>query len=161
MATVFIVQVQLSWGEKRQYLVANDIEPGLAHRLATRKNWQEVMRDALINVPVGPYLPDNQVLPPIATGKVSDVEAVDSTATLKDLQRTRSQFIMASIWQKQSSVTNYNFLRHDYPAASQEQIKADVEYWVNGKQSPKVTAQTLVRIAQQKERLAKELAKNS
>lgn len=161
MANVFIVQVQLSWGEKRRYLVANDIEPGLAHRLATRKNWQEVMRDALINVPVGPYLPDDQFLPPMATGKVIDVEAVDSTAALLDLQRTRSQFIMASIWQKQSSITNYNFLRHDYPAASQEQIKADVEYWVDGKKNSEVTAKTLERITQQKERLAKELAKNS
>ena len=46
MAHVFKVHVMLSWGEQRDYLVANDVEPGLEHRLATRENWQEVMREA-------------------------------------------------------------------------------------------------------------------
>ncbi len=157
MANVFVVQVKLSWGEKREYLVANDIEPGLEHRLATRKNWQAVMHNALINVPVGPYLPSNSVIPPIATAKVIGIRAVDSAAA-PNLQRTRSQFIAAPIWQKQDSATNYNYLHHDYEPATQAQIKADVEHWVDGTDTNATYEQTKKRIQAQKNRLAKEIA---
>lgn len=160
MATEFIVKVRLSWGEEREYLVANDVEPGLAHRLATRKNWQEVMRNALLNVPVGPYLPSGKVNPPMATAKVLDVKAVDAKDIKEKLQRTRSQFIMADIWQKQSSAANYNYLHHDFDKESQEQIKADIGYWVDGKKDPKTVQLTKKRIAAQKKLLAKELSKN-
>lgn len=160
MAEVFVVQVELSWGEGRHYLLANDVEPGLAHRYQTRDNWQEVMLNALINVPVGPYLPDNSVQPPIATAKVTAVSAVaaDSEKAV-GLQRTRSQFIMAAIWQKQASTVNYNYLRHDYNEQSQQQIKADVDFWQNGHQHPAVVAQTKARIAEQ-EKLFAAQAKN-
>ena len=152
MAEVFVVQVALSWGEHRRYLVANDVEPGLAHRYQTRGNWQEVMIDALINVPVGPYLPDDSVQPPMATAKVLGVTAVAAdSAPARDLQRTRSQFIMAAVWQKQSTAVNYNYLRHDYVAQSQAQIKADVDFWQNGQQHPAVVAQTKARIAEQEQ----------
>lgn len=155
MATVFVVQVELSWGVSKQYLIANDVEPGLAHRYETRENWQEVMIDALINVPVAPYLPDNSVQPPIATAKVSGVKAyaADDDA-VQGMQRTRSQFIMAAIWKKQTSEVNYNFLRHDYDAQSQAQIKADVDFWQNGCRHPEVTAKTKQLIAEQEQRLA-------
>lgn len=85
MAHVFKVHVMLSWGEQRDYLVANDVEPGLENRLATRENWQEVMRGALINVPVAPYLPSGEPLPPMATAKVIDVEALPADKMPKDL----------------------------------------------------------------------------
>ena len=65
----FLLHVQLSWGIERDYLLANDVEPGLLHRYQTRKNWQEVIVDALINVPVAPYLPEGYPLPPMATAK--------------------------------------------------------------------------------------------
>ncbi|MGN1279439.1 MAG: hypothetical protein ACI4T4_02010 [Limosilactobacillus sp.] len=159
MAHVFIVHVMLSWGEQRDYLVANDVEPGLEHRLATRENWQEVMRGALINVPVAPYLPSGDPLPPMATAKVSDVEARPAEDMPQGLQRTRSQFIMKDIWQHQSSVANYNFLHHDYDAASQKQIQADIEYWCNGTATTAISAETQARILRQKEKLKKELAK--
>lgn len=157
MATVFTVQVKLSWGEKRRYLLANDVEPGLAHRYATRDNWQEVMIKALINVPVAPYLPDNSVQPPIATAEILAVAAHDdSEEAVMNLQRTRSQFIMAAIWEKQSTTVNYNFLRHDYDQQSQEQIKADVDFWQNGQRHPEVTARTRILIKEQEARLAKQ-----
>lgn len=153
MATVFEVRVKLSWGKEGHYLVANDVEPGLAHRLATRKNWQEVMINALINVPVAPYLPDKSVLPPMATGKVVAVEAVDDQdERIAGLQRTRSQFIMAAIWQKQSETADYNYLRHDYVPETQQQIKADVAYWKRGVATPAVVKQTQERIAEQQQR---------
>ena len=42
---VFVAHVTLSWGEKRDYLIANDVEPGLQHRLDTYGNsWTEVMQ---------------------------------------------------------------------------------------------------------------------
>lgn len=155
MATVFVVQVKLSWGVEKQYLVANDVEPGLAHRYETRKNWQEVMIDALINVPVAPYLPDNAVQPPMATAQVSGVEAYAADdPVVQGLQRTRSQFIMAAIWKKQTSEVNYNFLRHDYDEQSQAQIKADVDFWQNGRQHPAVTSRTKQLIAEQEKRFA-------
>lgn len=160
MATVFVVHVRLSWGEERDYLVANDVEPGLAHRLATRKHWQEVMNGALINVPVGPYLPSNQIQPPIATAKVISVKAIPVEKLQEKLQRTRSQFIMADIWQRQSEEANYNFLHHDYDQSSQAQIKADIDYWTTGKVNSQIIKQTLARITDQRQRLKKEL-KNS
>lgn len=157
MATVFTVQVKLSWGEERRYLLANDVEPGLAHRYATRENWQEVMLKALINVPVAPYLPDDSVQPPIATAEVMAVTAHDEgDASVQGLQRTRSQFIMAAIWEKQSTAANYNFLRHDYAQSSQEQIKADVDFWQNGRHHPAVIAQTRALIAKQEARFKKQ-----
>ncbi|WP_267200996.1 DUF7679 family protein [Limosilactobacillus kribbianus] len=158
MAHVFVVQVELSWGEKREYLLANDVEPGLEHRLATRKDWQEVMRGALINVPVGPYLPSERIVPPMATAKVLDVRAVAADAAPK-LQRTRSQFIMAAVWQKQDSATNYNFLHHDYSPETQAQIKADVDYWVNQTSTANATKRTKQRIAEQEKEFAKEIEK--
>ena len=101
---VFVAYVTLSWGEKRDYLIANDVEPGLQHRLDTYGNsWNEVMQNALMNVPVAPYLPSNSVQPPIATAKVSDVEARDFGPTEEKLQRTRSQFIMAAMWEKHAA----------------------------------------------------------
>lgn len=155
MAHVFKVHVMLSWGEQRDYLLANDVEPGLEHRLATRENWQEVMRGALINVPVAPYLPEGYPLPPIATAKVIDVTAIDAEKTPQDLQRTRSQFIMATVWERQDIRANYNYLRHDYDAASQRQIKADVTHWVDGTTTEEVFTQTKARIIKQEQKLKK------
>lgn len=159
MAYAFKVHVILSWGEQRDYLVANDVEPGLEHRLATRKNWQEVMRGALINVPVAPYLPSGKPMPPISTAKVVDVVAIPADDLSEGLQRTRSQFIMAAVWENQDSRTNYNYLRHDYDLASQRQIKADVEYWCDGVDTTAVVAITKARIAAQKKKFQKELGK--
>lgn len=158
MSTTFLLHVQLSWGEKRDYLIANDVEPGLQHRYETRENWQAVIINALINVPVAPYLPSNAIVPPIATGKVLGVEAVDLSDVAADVQRTRSQFIMAVVWQKQSAATNYNFLHHDYDEWTQKQIKADVDYWCNNRHHPLVTLVTKWRRAEQRCRLHRELA---
>lgn len=156
---VFVAHVTLSWGEKRDYLIANDVEPGLQHRLDTYGNsWNEVMQNALMNVPVAPYLPSNSVQPPIATVKVSDVEARDFGPTEEKLQRTRSQFIMAAMWEKQSAETTANFLHHDYDQASQAEIFADVDYWVNGTKHPDVWAHTQQLIADQEKRLSEETA---
>ena len=58
---------------------------------------------------------------------------------------------MAAVWQKQSTAVNYNYLRHDYVAQSQAQIKADVDFWQNGQQHPAVVAQTKARIAEQEQ----------
>ena len=102
MATAFLVHTRLSWGKTCDYLIANDVEPGLMHRYETREDWQEVILDALINVPLAPYLPSGQPIPPIGTAKVIGVEAVDPAQVKKTVQRTRSQFIMATIWKKQS-----------------------------------------------------------
>ncbi|MDO4902866.1 MAG: hypothetical protein Q3959_01240 [Limosilactobacillus sp.] len=157
MATAFKVLVNLSWGVQREYLIANDVEPGLDHRYKTRDNWQDVIIDALINVPVGPYLPDNSVQPPIATGKVASVEAVDSDdPAVSGIQRTRSQFIMADIWRKQNADVNANFLRHDYDELSQKQIVADVDFWENGNRHPDVYDDTRRAIAAQEKRYAEQ-----
>lgn len=146
----FKLHVILSWGEERDYLLANDVEPGLEHRYQTRENWQEVMRDALINVPVGPYLKSKCVIPPIATAKVLDVTACDQIDPT--LQRTRSQFIMAAIWQKQTFEQDYNFMHHDYPSWSQKQIWADVDYWNTGQSHPVINLITKWRVMLQKHR---------
>ena len=43
-------------------MIANDVEPGLASRRDRGDNdWNAVMLNALINVPVAPYLKDNRV----------------------------------------------------------------------------------------------------
>lgn len=159
MSTTFLLHVQLSWGEERDYLIANDVEPGLQHRYETRENWQEVIINALINVPVAPYLPSNAIIPPISTAKVLGVEAVESADIDPEIQRTRSQFIMAVVWQKQTVETNYNFLHHDYDEATQRQIKADVDHWCNGNHHPLINLTTKWRIAQQRRRLHRELVK--
>ena len=150
MVAAFKLHVVLSWGEERNYLLANDVEPGLEHRYQTRENWQEVMKGALINVPVGSYIKDNRVIPPIATAKVLGVTAVDQVDP--KLQRTRSQFIMAAIWESQSEVQDYNFMHHDYSRWSQRQIKADVDYWNNGTRHPWINMVTQWRIWLQKHR---------
>ncbi len=54
MVAAFKLHVVLSWGEERNYLLANDVEPGLEHRYQTRENWQEVMKGALIKRPGWP-----------------------------------------------------------------------------------------------------------
>lgn len=159
MSTTFLLHVQLSWGEKRDYLIADDVEPGLQHRYETRENWQEVIINALINVPVAPYLPSNTVVPPISTAKVLGVEAVELADVNKDVQRTRSQFIMAVVWQKQSAAANYNFLHHDYDQWTQRQIKADVDHWCNGNNHLFVSQITKWRCLVQRWRLRHELAK--
>ena len=41
MATAFLVHTQLSWGKTCDYLIANDVEPGLIHCYETRENWQD------------------------------------------------------------------------------------------------------------------------
>ncbi|KRL26577.1 hypothetical protein FD27_GL001256 [Limosilactobacillus frumenti DSM 13145] len=145
--TAFKVKVQLSWGPTKEYLIANDVEPGLQHRYETRKHWQNVMDNALINVPVAPYLPSNKHVPPIATGRVIKV----TVASEEEMQllRTRSQFIMADIWQKHDTAGNYNFLHHDYEKWTQRQIYADVDYWCTGAHHPIITWVTRQRIKYQ------------
>ena len=155
--TAFKVKVKLSWGPTKEYLIANDVEPGLQHRYETRKNWQEVMDNALINVPVAPYLPSNKHMPPIATGKVIMV-TVAKEDELK-LLRTRSQFIMADIWQKHSTAVNYNFLHHDYDKWTQRQIYADVDYWCTGSHHPIITWLTRQRIDYQRHLYSREIEK--
>lgn len=83
MATAFLVHTRLSWGKTCDYLIANDVEPGLMHRYETREDWQGVILDALINVPLAPYLPSGQPIPPIGTAKVIGVEAVDPSQVKK------------------------------------------------------------------------------
>lgn len=145
--TAFKVKVQLSWGPTKEYLIANDVEPGLQHRYETRKNWQDVMENALINVPVAPYLPSNKHVPPIATGKVVTVTVANEDEM--KLLRTRSQFIMADIWQKHDTAGNYNFLHHDYSKWTQRQIYADVDYWCTGTHHPVITWLTRQRVKYQ------------
>lgn len=145
--TAFKLIVKLSWGPTREYLIANDVEPGLQHRYETRPHWESVIVDALINVPVAPYLPSNKHVPPIATGKVIAV-AVAKESEL-NLPRTRSQFIMADIWQKHDTAGNYNFLHHDYGKWTQRQIWADVDYWCTGTHHPVITWLTRLRIKYQ------------
>ncbi|MRN06607.1 hypothetical protein EAI26_04250 [Lactobacillus sp. 0.1XD8-4] len=159
MSTAFLVHVQLSWGEERDYLIANDVEAGLMHRYETRADWQEVVIDALINVPLAPYLPSKTVIPPIATAKIISVEAVNLAKVDEKIQRTRSQFIMAAVWKKQSATVNYNFLHHDYSKWSQRQIEADVDYWCNKNHHPLINLITRWRCAQQRRRLHYELVK--
>lgn len=159
MSTAFLVHVQFSWGEKRAYLLANDVEPGLMHRYMSRDNWQEVIIDALINVPVAPYLPSKSVMPPICTAKVCEVKALELEKVDPTIQRTRSQFIMAAIWQKQPAASNYNFLHHDYSWWTQRQIKADVEYWCNHHRHPLINLVTRWRCLRQQYRLNSELKK--
>lgn len=131
MLSGFQVKVKLSWGEIRDYLLANDVEPGLKHRYETRDNWQEVLDGSLINVPVAAYLGKGRHMPPISTGKVIGVSPCNDKLPL--IQRTRSQFIMPEIWERQTAEQNYNFMRHDYSYWTKRQIKADIDYWKNGK----------------------------
>lgn len=159
MSTAFLVRVRLSWGTERHYLLANDVEPGLMHRYQTRENWQEVVMDALINVPLAPYLPSKNVIPPIGTAKIIGVEAVDLADVEGKVQRTRSQFIMAAIWKKQSALANYNFLHHDYSKWTQRQIWADVDYWCNSKHHFWINLITKWRCYRQRQRLQAELEK--
>lgn len=156
MATAFLVHTRLSWGKTCDYLIANDVEPGLMHRYETREDWQEVILDALINVPLAPYLPSGQPIPPIGTAKVVGVEAVDPSQVKENVQRTRSQFIMATIWKKQSALKNYNFLHHDYDKWTQKQIWADVDYWCDSKKHPVIDLITKWRCARQHQRLRAE-----
>ena len=153
MATAFLVHTRLSWGKTCDYLIANYVEPGLMHRYETREDWQEVILDALINVPLAPYLPSGQPIPPIGTVKVIGVEAVDPAQVKKTVQRTRSQFIMATIWKKQSVLKNYNFLHHDYDKWTQKQIWADVDYWCDSKHHPFINLITKWRCTRQRQRL--------
>ncbi|MBB1123952.1 hypothetical protein [Limosilactobacillus albertensis] len=159
MSTAFLVRVQLSSGVEHHYLLANDVEPGLMHRYQTREDWQEVIIDALINVPLAPYLPSKKITPPIGTAKVMGVEAVDLANVDNKVQRTRSQFIMAAIWKKQSALANYNFLHHDYDKWTQRQIQADVDYWCNSKHHLFVNLVTKWRCYRQRQRLQAELRK--
>ena len=156
MATAFLVHTRLSWGKTCDYLIANDVEPGLMHRYETREDWQEVILDALINVPLAPYLPSGQPIPPIGTAIVVGVEAVDPSQVKENVQRTRSQFIMATIWKKQSALKNYNFLHHDYDKWTQKQIWADVDYWCDAKKHPVIDLITKWRCARQYQRLRAE-----
>ncbi|MEY8442498.1 hypothetical protein AALA17_07680 [Lactobacillaceae bacterium 24-114] len=130
MVLGFRVKVKLSGGKIRDYLLANDVEPGLRHRYETRDNWQDVLEGALINVPVAAYLGNGRHMPPIATGKV--ISVMPCLDELPRIQRTRSQFIMPEIWKQQTAEQNYNFMRHDYSYWTQKQIKADIDYWKNG-----------------------------
>ncbi len=159
MSTAFLVRIQLSSGAERHYLLANDVEPGLMHRYQTREDWQEVIIDALINVPLAPYLPSKKITPPIGTAKVMGVKAVDLANVDNKVQRTRSQFIMAAIWKKQSALANYNFLHHDYDKWTQRQIQADVDYWCNSKHHLFVNLVTKWRCYRQRQRLQAELRK--
>lgn len=97
MATVFVAHVKLSWGQEADYLIANDVEPGLASRRDRGDNdWNAVMLNALINVPVAPYLKDNRVTPPIATGLVTSLTAVEAGPATAKLLRT----VASSSWPK-------------------------------------------------------------
>ena len=108
MAAAFLVHTRLSWGKTCDYLIANDVEPGLMHRYE------------------------------------------------KNVQRTRSQFIMATIWKKQSALKNYNFLHHDYDKWTQKQIWADIDYWCNSKKHPIIDLITKWRCTRQHQRLRAE-----
>lgn len=157
MSTVFIAHVKLSWGKAADYLIANDVEPGLAERWDQGdQNWNAVMVRALINVPVAPYLKSNRVTPPIATGIITSLTAVEAGSATDQLLRTRSQFIMAEIWQRQDVTVNTTFLHHDHPKWSQRQIHADVDYWVNHRRHPLITLITKWRIQLQLARIRKE-----
>ncbi len=132
MATAFLIHTRLSWGKTYDYLIANDVEPGLMHRYETREDW------------------------PIGTAKVVGVEAVDPSQVKENVQRTRSQFIMATIWKKQSALKNYNFLHHDYDKWTQKQIWADVDYWCDSKKHPIINLITKWRCTRQHQRLRAE-----
>ncbi|MEN2245714.1 DUF7679 family protein [Limosilactobacillus fermentum] len=72
------------------------------------------------------------------------------------LLRTRSQFIMAEMWQKQDVSVDATFLHHDHLQLSQYQIRTDVDYWLNHRRHPLITLITKWRIRLQLARVKKE-----
>ena len=86
------------------------------------------MRHALINVPGAPYLKANRGTPPIATGLVTSLTAVEAGPATAKILRTRSQFIMAEIWQNQDDYDDANFMHHARPPLRQNQNRPDVDY---------------------------------
>ena len=158
MNNAFELTIEFPNGKTARYLATNDLEPAILHRLKTRGNkWRNVWLDALFNVPVAPYLPKGAARrrPPIRTGKVLTVNKVPLTPERAKLPRTRSQFLPAEMWTKQSVDQSYNFMRHDHPYWSQKQIRADIDFWRHDHQHPFIDTVTVIRKKVQWHRLKK------
>ncbi|EEI70782.1 DUF7679 family protein [Lentilactobacillus hilgardii] len=126
-------------GRVVKYRLTRDLQ----HALNSDSRGRNEMQNALIVIPLAPYLrteksksvDDRKRLlqtsqPPFGIGLVRRIYRL-SSGQARYFQVTRSQFIGHQYWTVRPFKSCNSYLRHDYPWLSQKQIAADITYWQN------------------------------
>ena len=89
------------------------------------KKWQNLLKEALINVPIRPYKNNKSVI------RVGIIKSVFIKKEIR-VWSTRSQFLVSSNWKKKNyqELTKYrSFLKHDFSTWNQILIDVDTLRW--------------------------------
>ncbi|MFD1124706.1 hypothetical protein ACFQ22_04920 [Lentilactobacillus raoultii] len=124
-------------GRTVQYRLTMDLQ----HALNGDPQGRNEMQNALLVIPLAPYLPGRKPRksqpqarkksdPPFGIGRVIEIYRLPANVAQR-FQVTRSQFIGREYWTTRPFKICNTYLRHDYPWLSQKQIAADITYWQN------------------------------
>ncbi len=117
-----------------QSVLAYRLSDDLQFALNIDPKGQRHLRDALIVIPLAPYIFDHavggkeDVLPPYGIGQVKDIFKLPEDEAYQ-LVVTRSQFVGDNRWATNTFEDVEGYLRHDYPHDSKMQIDEDIKYW--------------------------------
>lgn len=120
------VKVRLLNGKHQVYRLPRDLQyPMWQYMKENPNNWQELLKDALVNVPVKPYKKGKSLI------RVGIIKATFIKNKRQSLA-TRSQFLTVDNWKNRTyrDLKQYRkFLRHDFSSWNQIIIKIDVIRW--------------------------------
>lgn len=123
----YYVEVETLQGELLTFQLPKDLQEAMrAYRHANPLTWEELLAEALINIPSAAYTKDSGYQPIIRLGKVK------RSFSLKKQQcrRSRGQFLTKDNWQ-QAEVKHFRdtlrFIQHDYPLRNKVVLWLD--YW--------------------------------
>ncbi|MBE3600748.1 DUF7679 family protein [Streptococcus agalactiae] len=123
----YYVEVETLQGELVTFQLPKDLQEAMrAYRHTNPLTWEDLLAEALINIPSAAYTKNNDYQPTIRLGKVK------RSFSLKKQQRRRSrgQFLTKDNWQQTDLKhfrDNIRFIQHDYPFRNKVILWLD--YW--------------------------------
>lgn len=125
----YYVEVETLAGETICLQLPNDLQGAMrAYRQAHPITWENLLADALINIPSATYSKENNYQPTIRLVRVKR----SFSSKKQQRRRTRGQFLTKENWQ-QDGLTNFRdslrFIQHDYPRKNKLILLLDYGRW--------------------------------
>lgn len=123
--------------ETIKYLVPNDLRNMIYNEFIAKnfKNGRDLnntFAGSYINVPVKNYYDNYKITPPIRIGVVKKAHVIKTNyKSRKNYPRTRSQFLLPTMFNKRIYGEIASFMEHDYNKLQKSMISYDIFYWNN------------------------------
>lgn len=125
----YYVRVETLKGDIIDFQLPNDLQAGMrAYRHKHPQDWEELFRDALINIPSSAYTKANNYQPMIRLACIRKV----FTQKKQQRRRSRGQFLTRENWSQRGVIHFFEsarFIQHDYSRWNQCVLLCDYARW--------------------------------